>query len=184
MRGIVGIAFVILGVSGLVAAQGRDDKPGSRQHRTGRTHFGGSKNLTGKNTPSGNSGSNSSDSGSMNFKPVLGGTPPAGGNGGNGPTGGPSGGNPPGGNPPGGNPPGGNPPGGNPPGGNPPGGNPPGGNPGGPDSPPTWGGPIGGGPSDPPAHTVPEIDPASGMSALTMLSGALVVMRGRRKKDS
>jgi hypothetical protein len=29
--------------------------------------------------------------------------------------------------------------------------------------------------------SVPEIDPASGASALALLAGALVVMRGRRK---
>ena len=176
MRATVRIALMILGVSALVAAQDRGDRPGARQHKPGHTHFVGKNMLTGKGSPSGNSGSTSNgsggDSGSMNFKPVLGGTPPSTGNGGSGGNG-PTGGNPSGGNPPGGNPPGGNPPGGNPPGG-----------PGGPDTPPTWGGPIGGGPGDPPTHTVPEIDPASGMSAITLLSGALVVMRVRRKKNS
>jgi hypothetical protein len=31
------------------------------------------------------------------------------------------------------------------------------------------------------AHPVPEIDPPSGMSALALLSGALLVIRSRRK---
>ena len=30
-------------------------------------------------------------------------------------------------------------------------------------------------------HTVPEIDPGAGASALALLSGVLVVIRGRRK---
>ena len=30
--------------------------------------------------------------------------------------------------------------------------------------------------------TVPEIDPASGGSALALLAGALVIIRGRRKR--
>jgi hypothetical protein len=34
-------------------------------------------------------------------------------------------------------------------------------------------------PADPPAEA-PEIDPASAMSALTLLAGALAVVRGRR----
>jgi len=32
------------------------------------------------------------------------------------------------------------------------------------------------------ANTSPEIDPASGASALALLAGAVVVMRGRRSK--
>ena len=32
------------------------------------------------------------------------------------------------------------------------------------------------------ATPVPEIDPASGISAIALLSGALVMIRGRRKK--
>jgi hypothetical protein len=32
------------------------------------------------------------------------------------------------------------------------------------------------------ASPVPEIDPSSGMAALTLLAGAVVVMRGWRKK--
>jgi hypothetical protein len=32
------------------------------------------------------------------------------------------------------------------------------------------------------AATVPEIDPSSGVSALALLSGALLVIRGRRKR--
>ena len=31
--------------------------------------------------------------------------------------------------------------------------------------------------------TVPEIDPAMGIGALTLLSGALLVIRGRRKRQ-
>jgi hypothetical protein len=32
------------------------------------------------------------------------------------------------------------------------------------------------------ASAVPEIDPASGASAIALLSGALILMRGRRKQ--
>jgi hypothetical protein len=32
--------------------------------------------------------------------------------------------------------------------------------------------------------TVPEISPASGVAALALVSGALLVIRGRRKKQS
>lgn len=32
------------------------------------------------------------------------------------------------------------------------------------------------------AITVPEIDPASGASALALLTGALMIIRGRRRK--
>lgn len=32
------------------------------------------------------------------------------------------------------------------------------------------------------AVTVPEIDPASGASALALLTGALMIIRGRRRK--
>ena len=33
----------------------------------------------------------------------------------------------------------------------------------------------------PPPPVTPEIDPASGYSALTLLGGALLILRGRRK---
>jgi hypothetical protein len=32
------------------------------------------------------------------------------------------------------------------------------------------------------ANAVPEIDPGSGASALALISGALLIVRGRRKK--
>ena len=32
-------------------------------------------------------------------------------------------------------------------------------------------------------ETVPEIDPASGIASLALLSGGLLVLRGRRKKS-
>ena len=186
MRMTAKLTFLALALAPFIMAAGPGDQDSPiGRHRPGGKHTPNLKTLptNHQNGPSGNSNSSSpGDSGSLNFKPLLGGNPPSGGPGGGTPSGnGPqyTSGNTPGGSPPGGNPPGGNPPGGNPPGGNPPGGDPPGGDP------PNWGGPVGGGPSNPPGgdpHTVPEIDPASGMGALTLLSGALVVIRGRRKK--
>jgi hypothetical protein len=41
---------------------------------------------------------------------------------------------------------------------------------------------FGGGPNRGPTHSVPEIDPASAMSGLTLLLGGLTVLRGRIKK--
>jgi hypothetical protein len=203
MSGNGKIVFLILGVSGLVFAQRGDDQSGGRQHRPGRKGSLGSRIVSnGKSSQTFGSTSTSDNSGSMDFKPLLGGTPPAGGSGGN--SGGnnsnvgPSGGNGPGGNGPGWTGTGGNGPSGSGPSGNGPGGSGPSGTPGGngpsgsgpggsrpgntPDSSPNWGGPVGGGSNNPGTHTVPEIDPASGMSALTLLSGALLVVRGRRKK--
>jgi hypothetical protein len=79
---------------------------------------------------------------------------------------------------------GGNPPNGNPPNGNPNGNPPAGGPPAGPTYHDDEGGggyiPIGGSGGD---RSVPEIDPGSGMSALALLSGAVLVIRGRRKKS-
>jgi hypothetical protein len=104
-----------------------------------------------------------------------------------------SGNNSPGNNPPGNNPPGNNPPGNNPPGNNPPGNNPPGNNPPG-NNPPgngiwsdlytavtTGNGNGNGQTSD--NVVAPEIDPASGVSALGLLSAAVLMLRGRRTKQ-
>lgn len=159
MKVTLSVALMILGLSSVAmgGVQG-DNNPAIRQHRPGKKHL-PTKKITsnGKGTQNGNTNSGSNgESGSMSFRPLLGDDAPA--------FGGPGGdsGNHPGGGPPGGNPPG-----------DKPHDNPP-------DDPPTWGGPIGG--DTPPGnHGVPEIDPASGMSALTLLSGALLVMRGRRK---
>jgi len=45
-----------------------------------------------------------------------------------------------------------------------------------------WGPCGGGGGTSCITVPVPEIDPASGLSALTLLAGAVLVIRGRRKK--
>lgn len=151
MRGTVRAALIIIGLSPLIAVAGpHDDNLSIQQHRPGRKHLPGKKiTPSGKGFQNGNTNfSPTGDSGSMNFRPLLGdGAPPSGG-----PGGGSAGGDVPHNNPPHSNPP---------------------------DDPPNWGGPIGG---DPPHGNpaVPEIDPASGMGALTLLSGALVVLRGRR----
>jgi len=181
MKTTVTIGLVILGLSPLTVAAGTGDKTsGIHQHSPVGRHFPGMKVSPNDHGSQGGPGSmGNGDTGSMNFKPLLGDQGQGGPGGGtnfvnvlnNGGNPGGNGGNGNGGNGPGGNPPGGDPPGGNPPGGNPPGGDPP----------PTWGGPIGGTPGGG-SHTVPEMDPASGMGALTLLSGALLVIRGRRKK--
>jgi hypothetical protein len=96
-----------------------------------------------------------------------------------------SGNNSPGNNPPGNNPPGNNLTGNNPPGNNPPGNNPPGNNPPGNGiwSDPDPGGTTGNGGGQTSGNVVaPEIDPASGVSALGLLSAALLMLRGRRTK--